>query len=165
MKERWGIFEVEGNDRKCLKSFFRGWSVSRSEKHGEIASKGSPPEVGGGPGCVVIPVCVAGDLSSSSAQLPGARTDGEYSRVHPTSTLPGMRKKRRARELRACKPVVAGGAAASDLNPGRVNRGATHEQGDGAEAWMAPRGRRTVLAGVSAQEEVGTGFVTSKEDV
>lgn len=93
MKERWGIFEVEGNDRKCLKSFFGGWSVSSSQKHGEIASKRSPPEVGG-PGCVVIPVCVAGDLSSSSAQLPGARTDGEYGRVHPTSTLPGMCKKK-----------------------------------------------------------------------
>lgn len=35
----------------------------------------------GDPGCIVIPICLAGQLSSavlSGAQLPGARTGSEY---------------------------------------------------------------------------------------
>lgn len=60
----------------------------------------------------------------------------------PPQLCQACARKNRARELRACKKVVAGEATASDLNSGKVNRGATHKQGDGAE-----RGRRPAVEG------------------
>lgn len=40
VRERRDIFEVEG-DREGLESFLRGWRISRSERHGEIADERS----------------------------------------------------------------------------------------------------------------------------
>lgn len=49
--------------------------------------------------CPAITVCPAGELPSSSAQLPGARQASEYGRVHSELNSPGMCSQRGPREV------------------------------------------------------------------
>lgn len=75
MGKRWDIYELEG-DRKCLKGFCRGLENKQIRGQRGCQKKGAS-HVLGDQGWIVDTHCRAGELPSSSAQLPGARTESE----------------------------------------------------------------------------------------